>query len=176
MPLHQLQRSKLSTMKRNYQSSRSSTSESESDSDSDSDCESEILTLEILCEVGLNVAQFVKTDYNKEPMRPSVLSGVVYIKEILTCRNPRRALKVLRMSGPTFRTLCQWFCTKGLLRDTRNVTVEEEVVMFMAVVGKGNSNRDTQETFRHSGRERLRVGAGKTLTLTVRSALGRSPA
>jgi hypothetical protein len=39
-------------MKRDYQSTKSSTSDSESDSHSDSDSESEILTPEILCEVG----------------------------------------------------------------------------------------------------------------------------
>jgi hypothetical protein len=39
-------------MKRDYQSTKSSTSKSESDSHSDSDSESEILTPEILCEVG----------------------------------------------------------------------------------------------------------------------------
>ncbi|KAA8896069.1 hypothetical protein FN846DRAFT_293807 [Sphaerosporella brunnea] len=55
--LHRLQQSKLSTMKRDYQSTRNSKSESESDSYSDSDSESEILTPEILCEVGLNVAE-----------------------------------------------------------------------------------------------------------------------
>jgi hypothetical protein len=54
-PLHKLQRSKLSTMKRDYQSTKSSTSESESDSHSDSDSESEILTPEIQCEVGRDV-------------------------------------------------------------------------------------------------------------------------
>jgi hypothetical protein len=50
-PLHQLQLSKLSTMKRDYQSTKSSTSESKYDSHSDSDSESEILTPEIICEV-----------------------------------------------------------------------------------------------------------------------------
>jgi hypothetical protein len=76
-PLHQPQRSKLSTMKRDYQSTKSSTSDSESDSHSDSDSESEILTPEVLCQVGLNVAEFVKKHYNKLPMRTSILSGAV---------------------------------------------------------------------------------------------------
>jgi hypothetical protein len=79
-PLHQPQRSKLSTMKRDYQSTKSSTSDSESDSHSDSDSESEILTPEVLCEVGLNVAEFVKKHYNKLPMRTSILSGAVYME------------------------------------------------------------------------------------------------
>jgi hypothetical protein len=78
-PLHQPQRSKLSTMKRDYQSTKSSTSDSESDSHSDSDSESEILTPEVRCEVGLNVAEFVKKHYNKLPMRTSILSGAVYV-------------------------------------------------------------------------------------------------
>jgi hypothetical protein len=37
-----------------------------------------------------------------------------------------------------------------LLNDSREVTVEEQLAMFMRIIGQNASNRDTQERFQHS--------------------------
>ena len=55
------------------------------------------------------------------------------------------------MPKDTFFALCTLLRAEGLLADTRNVAVEEQVAIFMAVVGKRGTNRSVQETFQHSG-------------------------
>jgi hypothetical protein len=47
----------------------------------------------------------------------------------------------LRMRKAVFHRLCSNLRTRGLLVDTLNVTVEEQVAMFMHVVGQNWSNR-----------------------------------
>jgi len=76
------------------------------------------------------------TRSKKIRMRTSTLSGRQYVQEVLACENPRRVQEIMRMPKDTFFALCTLLRAEGLLADTRNVAVEEQVAMFMAVVGK----------------------------------------
>lgn len=57
----------------------------------------------------------------------------------------------LRMRKAVFHRLCGNFRSRGLLVDTLNVTVEEQVAMFMHVVGHNWSNRNVGFEFIRSG-------------------------
>jgi len=74
----------------------------------------------------------------------------MYIKELLTS-NERRILEVFRMPKETFLGLCDWMREYGWLKATKKVTVEEQVAIFLAVVGHGSTNREVQERFQVSG-------------------------
>lgn len=51
----------------------------------------------------------------------------------------------------TFQRLCTHLEVSGALQSTARVSVEEQVAIFMRIVGKKSSNRDTQDRFQHSG-------------------------
>jgi len=55
------------------------------------------------------------------------------------------------MPKDTFFALHTLLRAEGLLADTRNVAVEEQLAIFMAVTGKRSTNGSVQETFQHSG-------------------------
>jgi hypothetical protein len=86
------------------------------------------------------------------PMRTSSLSRAAYLHEVLLSKkNPRRCFEVLRLPKETFTALCHWHWTRSkcLLADTRRVSVEEQIAMFLAVITRNKSNRAIQERFRH---------------------------
>ena len=84
-------------------------------------------------------------------MHTSQLSGQLYVNEVLN-GNPRRSYEVLRMPKDVFNNLCHWFTMHQLLQPSRKgVGVEEQVMMFLAIVGHGCSNRQVQERYQHSG-------------------------
>ena len=58
------------------------------------------------------------------------------------------------MPKDVFNTLCHWFTIRQLLKPSRKgigVEEQEQVMMFMAIVGHGYSNRQVQERYQHSG-------------------------
>lgn len=55
------------------------------------------------------------------------------------------------MPPATVNTLCAWFREQQLLDDTKYMTVEEMVMIFMKIVGDKWSNRNCQSIFQHSG-------------------------
>jgi hypothetical protein len=57
------------------------------------------------------------------------------------------------MPEKTFTALCHWHWTRSkyLLADTRCVSVEGQIAMFLAVVTRNEGNRAIQERFQHSG-------------------------
>ncbi|XP_042485251.1 uncharacterized protein LOC122065513 [Macadamia integrifolia] len=62
-----------------------------------------------------------------------------------TCRN------MIRMSRKAFFNLCQVMRAKGLLYDTINVQVEEQVVIFLYAIGHNFKNRVLLHLFGHKG-------------------------
>jgi len=85
----------------------------------------------------------------KRPWRTSPLSGDVYIRELLTS-NEQRILEVFQMPKNPFLELCDWMRGYGGLKAVKKVTVEEQVAIFLAVVGHGSTNREVQERFQVS--------------------------
>jgi len=86
-----------------------------------------------------------------KPLRTSFLSGAMYIDELMTCDNPERIQQVLRMKLDVFQFLCSELKSKGGLVDSKFVSVEEQVAMFLFTIARASSNRDVQERFQHSG-------------------------
>lgn len=79
------------------------------------------------------------------------LGGREYIDENLATNHPRRVHEVFRMSKVAFGALCEWAKQNELLKDTANVSVEEQFAILLHITGQKASNRATQEVFQHSG-------------------------
>src|SRR5271170_631901 len=84
-------------------------------------------------------------------MRTSSLSGAMYIEEVIKCKNPRWIQQVLRKKLGVFQFLCSELKSKGSLVDSKFVSVEEQVTMFLFTIAHASSNREVQERFQHSG-------------------------
>ena len=87
---------------------------------------------------------------SREPCRTSILSGHVFVQEILR-RNPIQCLELLRMEKHVFFRLCAVFREKRLLQDSRYVFVEEKIAIFLMTIGQNHRNRILQDLFQHSG-------------------------
>jgi hypothetical protein len=55
------------------------------------------------------------------------------------------------MPVTTLLDLRDWILECGLIAPSRHVTIEEQLVMFLWMVGHGTTNREAQEQFQHSG-------------------------
>jgi hypothetical protein len=123
------------------------------DSNTDNtDNETEFLSPHTLLNVSISaVEKYYKMYYEKTPSHTSVLTGHAYVKELLESRNPRRQKQAFRMPISTFRTLCDWFRARKLLSDEKKIKVEEQVAIFMDIVGKKATNSTCQERYQHSG-------------------------
>lgn len=51
----------------------------------------------------------------------------------------------------TFQQLCTWVKEHNLLQPTCTISVEEQIAIFMKIVGENASNRAVQDRFQHSG-------------------------
>ncbi|KAF3790249.1 hypothetical protein EJ110_NYTH16822 [Nymphaea thermarum] len=65
--------------------------------------------------------------------------------------HPRNCLDLMHMDRNSFITLCNMLKEKNLVEDGREISVEEQVAMFLLTVGHNECNRACQNTFRHSG-------------------------
>lgn len=102
-------------------------------------------------EIGQFICQKIASYFIKSPMRTSQLSGQSYVHEVLN-GNPQWSYEVLRMPKDVFDNLCHWFTVHQLLKpSSKGVGVQEQVMMFIAFVGHGYSNRQVQERYQHSG-------------------------
>jgi hypothetical protein len=79
------------------------------------------------------------------------LPGAVYIQQLLEDKHPRRIREVLRMNLSTFNALRVWLLVNTSLENSRNISIEEKLAMFIHTIGHGASNRQVQERFSHSG-------------------------
>jgi hypothetical protein len=83
------------------------------------------------------------------------LRGRDYVQELLNCGNQRRHFDVLRMSLTTFQALVYWLGVNTELKSSRKQTgpqIEEKVIIFLYIISRGASNRDTAERFSYSSR------------------------
>jgi hypothetical protein len=89
-------------------------------------------------------------------------SGQDYIQELLDIAHPERILHVLRMQLDTFYALRDWLVENTDLKGVnitynqrirgqgKQVSIEEKLVIFIFIISKGASNRDTGERFSRS--------------------------
>ncbi|CAA2933598.1 Hypothetical predicted protein [Olea europaea subsp. europaea] len=59
--------------------------------------------------------------------------------------------EMLRMDKHVFHKLSDTFRQRGMLRDTAGVMIEEQLAIFLNIVGHNERNRVIQERFQHSG-------------------------
>jgi len=104
----------------------------------------------MLCNIGLMVGIYASSQFDKEPCRTSPLSGREYVAELLTS-NERRIYEVFRMPKGTFLDLCDWMVMHAGLHETKKISIEEQLAMFLAIVGHHSTNREVQERFQVSG-------------------------
>lgn len=118
---------------------------------SDSDIEHEVI---------INVLLSKLEEEENEALLPlkrcrTSVSGSAYIEELFATAHTQRCFEVLRMSLDTFYALRDWFLQHtNLLSSTRTdgPKIEEKIIIFLHIVARGASNRDTQERFARSGR------------------------
>ena len=85
----------------------------------------------------------------KKPMHTSRLPGGLYVNEILT-GHESLCKRQFRMEVDIFHALVQKLREKKLLGDSREVSLEEKVAIFLYAVAKNASNRTLQDRFQHS--------------------------
>ncbi|CAI9287741.1 unnamed protein product [Lactuca saligna] len=103
---------------------------------------------EMLCGLalkGIMIARNLRT-----PCHTSDRTGHMFITEVLN-GHPRRCYEMFRLNVPVFRQLCIDLTTNYGLQQTRTVSIEESVGIFLMTLAHGCSNRFVQEFFNHSG-------------------------
>lgn len=59
--------------------------------------------------------------------------------------------EMFRMDKHVFQKLCDILRQRGMLRDTAGVMIEEQLGIFLNIIGHNERNRVIQERFQHSG-------------------------
>lgn len=59
--------------------------------------------------------------------------------------------EMFRMDKHVFHKLCDILRQRGMLRDTAGVMIEEQLAIFLNIIGHNERNRVIQERFQHSG-------------------------
>jgi len=106
----------------------------------------------------------------KRPEHTSEYTGAKKVKEILEGHENWCKSK-FRMETRIFKETCNYLRREGLLRDTRGVTVEEQLGMFMYMISHNASNDRLKKAFQHSGEtvhRHIRVVFNIIPTLTYR--------
>ncbi|XP_056165612.1 uncharacterized protein LOC130137706 [Syzygium oleosum] len=85
----------------------------------------------------------------REPIRDSKLSGPEWVREIVYGHSDR-IYEAFRMERHVFLNLCDLMRARGWLKDSRYVRIDEQVGIFLSLVGHKNSVRDICERFQHS--------------------------
>lgn len=94
----------------------------------------------------LVIGWYVDAYLNKERCRNSTLSGAAYVNELLN-DHLEHFRQVCRMERPVFMKLCIVIRSTGLLCDTQNITIEEQLIMFLFTLGHNAANCLVQELF-----------------------------
>ncbi|XP_059597509.1 uncharacterized protein LOC100853548 [Vitis vinifera] len=85
----------------------------------------------------------------KTPQRTSMLSGAQFVRDMIE-GHPQTCYELFWMDKETFMNLCDHLKRHENLQDTRFVTVEEAVAMFLLIVGHNVRMRVVVDRFQHS--------------------------
>lgn len=88
--------------------------------------------------------------FDKRPQHTSSLSGEQWVQELLHGHD-RRIFNELGMRKEVFRHLVEVLKRDAGVQDTRYVTAEEQLAVFLHFARCGLSNRALQERFQRSG-------------------------
>ena len=111
-------------------SSLSSNDSSLSSNDSSSDDDDHITKNKVLMFVVANVTNYFMNYVVKNPCRDSSMTGHRWVSEILN-GHPIRCYQMFRMKKLVFLELCDILETKYNLKKTRNVSIYEQVGLFL---------------------------------------------
>ncbi|KAJ9568324.1 hypothetical protein OSB04_004290 [Centaurea solstitialis] len=94
-----------------------------------------------------------KTNYSSPIERirdnTSALSGHAYTLELLNGSNTQ-CVELMRLSRDAYILLCNHFKQKNWLQDSRHVTVEEKMAIFLTIIGHNERFRMVKRRFQHS--------------------------
>ncbi|KAJ0488731.1 putative harbinger transposase-derived nuclease domain-containing protein [Helianthus annuus] len=79
----------------------------------------------------------------------SVMSGHHFTSELLQ-GNDRQCIELLRMSRDSFVRLCTHFRVKGWLKDSKHISLEEKMAMFLMMLGHNQCFSVIKRRFQHS--------------------------
>ena len=96
-------------------------------------------------------AGLVEAVQGKKKRWDTALPGDEYVKELLNSNHPKRIQAVLRMQLNTFYALRDWLLANTHLNNSKTMTVDEKLLIFLYITTRPASNRDTQERFSRSG-------------------------
>ena len=77
--------------------------------------------------------------------RRRLYTGQEYVDNVLNCGNSIRIRDILRMELNTFYQLRDWLTSNTKLDDSRYVSIEEKLFIFIYIASSGQSNRKAQE-------------------------------
>ena len=86
----------------------------------------------------------------RDRVHNSILSGESFVDELLN-GHERNCFDLLRVSKGCCVNLSNELRPRGLLADSRNVTVEEQLAIFLFTIAHNESNRVMHNRFQHSG-------------------------
>lgn len=111
------------------------------------------LTPEVLLAIAVLVGACEASRYEKPSPETSPLFGSEYVDELLSCEedDDPQVLDAFRMPLSTFLALRDWCVEHGHLQATRYMSVDEQLAIFLCVVGENTTNRAAQERFKRSG-------------------------
>jgi len=104
-------------------------------------------------QIAISKAIFINFFLSRQYVHTSCRTGRRYTDEILRA-HPRCVMKLVQMPIITFLDLRDWIEQRGLLSSTRHISVVEQLIMFLWIVGHEPSNEEIQdsEQFQHSGK------------------------
>ncbi|XP_010524211.1 PREDICTED: putative nuclease HARBI1 isoform X2 [Tarenaya hassleriana] len=92
----------------------------------------------------------VTSSVPKELSHVPIPGGKKFVYQVLNGPN-ERCLENFRMDKPVFYKLCDILQTRGLLRHTNRIKIEEQLAIFLFIIGHNLRTRAVQELFRYSG-------------------------
>lgn len=96
------------------------------------------------------VKKLLKGSTKRQRISTSSLTCSLYIQELLN-GSPIVCYDLMRMDKNGFISLCQLFKEKGWLSDSKHLTVEEKMAMFLFTISHNLRNRFIKIRFQHSG-------------------------
>uniref|UniRef100_A0A5B6YSQ4 Uncharacterized protein n=1 Tax=Davidia involucrata TaxID=16924 RepID=A0A5B6YSQ4_DAVIN len=91
-----------------------------------------------------------ENDIPKELSHTIASNGTKFVDEVLNGQN-EHCLENFRMDKHVFYKLCDILQSRGLLRHTNRIKIEEQLAIFLFIVGHNLRTRAVQELFRYSG-------------------------
>ena len=92
------------------------------------------------------VSEHASKYLEKTPCRTPALFGAAWIEDLVT-GHQTHLLEQARMEIDKLQELSSLCLQRGLLKDTIDVDVEEQLMIFLFIVGQVQSNRAAQKRF-----------------------------